>query len=120
MSPGKHPPEGAQNETLTPAIGRAAAAHGAHALDETSDDGEEQIQPQHPPNHPPDHVTSSLSGAPRLMSMDPTGMHWVSQVSRRCHRANLNQPAPALATAIDLYTQLGDIGTRQWLRVHLE
>jgi hypothetical protein len=41
--------------------------------------------------------------------MDPTGMHWVSQVSRRCHLANLDQPAPALATAIDLYTQLGDI-----------
>jgi hypothetical protein len=29
---------------MTPAIGRAAAAHGAHALDETPDDGEEQIQ----------------------------------------------------------------------------
>jgi hypothetical protein len=49
MSPGKHPPEGAQNGTMTPAVGRAAAAHGAHALDETPHDREEQIQPQDPP-----------------------------------------------------------------------
>jgi hypothetical protein len=60
MSPRKHPPEGAQNGTLTPAIGRTAAAHGAHTLDETSHDGEEQIQTQDPPNRPPHHVTSSL------------------------------------------------------------
>jgi hypothetical protein len=69
---------------MTPAIGRAAAAHGAHALDETSHDGKEQIQAQDPPKHPPHHVTSSLSGVPLLVSMDPTGMHWVSYgLSRR-------------------------------------
>jgi hypothetical protein len=62
MPPGKHPPEGAQNGTLTPAIGRAAAAHSAQALGETPHDGEQQIQPQNPPNHPPHHVTSSLLG----------------------------------------------------------
>ena len=66
MSPGKHPPEGAQNGTLTPAIGRAAAPHGAHALNKTPHDSEEQIQAQDPPNHPPHHVTSSLSrGSPQ-------------------------------------------------------
>ena len=62
MSPGKHPPERAQNGTVTPAIGRAAASHGAHALDKTPHDGEKQIQTQDPPNHPPHHLTSSLSG----------------------------------------------------------
>jgi hypothetical protein len=62
MSPRKHPSEGTQNGTLTPAIGRTAAAHGAHTLDETAHDGEEQIQTQDPPNHPPHHVASSLSG----------------------------------------------------------
>ena len=73
MSPGKHPPEGAQNGTMTPAIGRAVAAHGAHALDETSNDGEEQIQAQGPPNHPPHHVTSSLSADFLFLSMDVNG-----------------------------------------------
>jgi hypothetical protein len=77
MSPGKHPPEGAQNGTLTPAIGRAAATHGPHTLDETSHDGEEQIQSQNPPNDPPHHVTPSLPGVPPLLSMDPTGMPWM-------------------------------------------
>ena len=61
MSPGKHPLEGAQDGTMTPAIGRAAAGHGTHALDEMSHGGEEQIQAKDPPNHPPHHVTSSLS-----------------------------------------------------------
>jgi hypothetical protein len=81
MSPGKNPSEGAQNGTLTPAIGRAVAAHGAHALDETPHDCEEQIQAQDPPNHPPHHFTSSLSGAhylcggSPLLSMNPTGIH---------------------------------------------
>jgi hypothetical protein len=62
MSPGKHPPESAQNGPLTPAIGSAAAPHAAHALHETPHDREEQIQAQEPPNHPPYHVTYSLSG----------------------------------------------------------
>jgi hypothetical protein len=72
MSPGKHPPEGAQNGTLTPAIGRAAATHSAHPLDETPHDREKQIQPKNPPNHPPHQDTPSLSGVPLLLSMDPT------------------------------------------------
>src|SRR4029453_3009753 len=77
MSPGKHPPEGAQNRTLTPAIGRAAATHSTHALDETPHDGEEQIQLQNPPNHPPHRrAASSLSGGPILLSMDPTEGTW--------------------------------------------
>jgi hypothetical protein len=80
MSPRKHPPERAQNGTLTPAISRAATAHSTHALDETPHDGEEQIQAQDPPNHPPHHVTSSLSGVPALLSMDPTGTHWCLKV----------------------------------------
>jgi hypothetical protein len=46
---------------MTPAIGRAAAARGTHALDEMSHGGEEQIQANDPPNHPPHHVTSALS-----------------------------------------------------------
>jgi hypothetical protein len=58
---------------MTPAIGRAVAAHGAHALDETSNDGEEQIQAQGPPNHPPHHVTSSLSADFLFLSMDVNG-----------------------------------------------
>jgi len=55
MSPGKHPPEDAQNRTLTPAIGRAAAPHGAHTLNETTHNSEEQIQgpgPTEPPATP--------------------------------------------------------------------
>ena len=82
MSPGKHPPERAQNGTLTPAIGRAAASHGVHALDKTPHDGEKQIQTQDPPNHPPDHFTSSLSGDSPLTfrgfpitEYEPTGIH---------------------------------------------
>jgi len=98
MSPGKHPPEGAQSGTLTPAIGRATAAHGAHALDETPYHGEEQMQAQDPPNHPPHHVTSSLSeGSPSLLSMDPTGMHWMS------HSFVRSRPTSALAVAADIY-----------------
>jgi hypothetical protein len=62
MAPRKHPPEGAQTGTLTPAISRAATTHGAHALDETPHGSEEQIQTQDPTNHPPHHVPSSLSG----------------------------------------------------------
>jgi hypothetical protein len=94
MSPGKHPPEGAQNGTLTPAIGRAAAPHGAHALNKTLHDSEEQIQAQDPPNHPPHHVTSCSPGVPPVLSMDPTGIHRVS-----CQMANLSQ-AVAKSTVI--------------------
>jgi hypothetical protein len=71
MSPGKHPPEGAQNGTLTPAIGRAAAPHGAHALNKTLHDSEEQIQAQDPPNHPPHHVTSCSPGVPPSTEYGP-------------------------------------------------
>ena len=79
---------------MTPAIGRAVAAHGAHALDETSNDGEEQIQAQGPPNHPPHHVTSSLSADCLFLSMDPTGMHGVSQGLLRCRLAKLSEAVP--------------------------
>jgi hypothetical protein len=42
--PWEDPPERAQDWALAPAVGAAAATHGAHLFDETADDGEKQIQ----------------------------------------------------------------------------
>jgi hypothetical protein len=90
MSPRKHPPEGAQNGTLAPAIGRAAAAHGAHTLDETPHNSKEQIQAHNPPNHPRHHAhPHSLEGFDPfteygLTEHEPTEMQRRSQYLRRC------------------------------------
>jgi hypothetical protein len=103
MSPWKHSSEGAQNRTLTPAIGRAGAAHGAHALDETPHNGEKQIQAQDPPNYPPNHFTSSLSGGclylcggSPLLTMNPRG---IPRGVSRLAAMSTGQPRPAVRHA---------------------
>ena len=63
VPPGEHPPEGAQHGTVAPAVGGAAAPHGAHRFHETSNDREQQIHAQKPCNYPSDHVAFSLSPA---------------------------------------------------------
>ena len=52
VTEGKDPPEGAQDGAVAPAISRAAAANGTHALDKPADDGEQQIQAGHVTGHP--------------------------------------------------------------------
>lgn len=46
MSEGKHPSKRAQDWALAPAIGPAAAVHGAHCLDKPANDRKEQIEAQ--------------------------------------------------------------------------
>lgn len=41
VAEGKDPPECAQDGAVAPAISRAAAADGTHALDKPADDGEQ-------------------------------------------------------------------------------
>jgi hypothetical protein len=50
MPKGEHPAEGAQDRTATPAVRRTTAFDGAHALDEPTDDREEQVQTQRTTN----------------------------------------------------------------------
>ena len=48
VSEGERPSEGAEHRFLAPAVGCAAALDGAHPLDESADDGEQEVETQCP------------------------------------------------------------------------
>jgi hypothetical protein len=61
---------------MTPAIIRAAAAHGAHTLNKPAHDGEQQIQSQNPRDDSSDHAGKSsflARGSPLSLSMSRQG-----------------------------------------------
>lgn len=48
VAEGEHPAEGAEDRFLAPAAGGAATFDGAHLLDESTDDGEQEVETQCP------------------------------------------------------------------------